>query len=159
MSACLSFFSCSFVVYFGPESAAKAVEASGQLEAGGRALTVAYWREKIPFAHKRQREDGSSPTPKLGSCIVVKPHAECWFCLANPKVEKHLVATVGDTCYVAAPKGGLHPLHALVIPITHFPSVAFASEEVRREIGQHVESFRTALRRKVRRVSGTFCWR
>ncbi|KEP60221.1 UNVERIFIED_CONTAM: RNA recognition motif-containing protein [Hammondia hammondi] len=138
----------AFVVYFNPESAEKAVEASGRLEAGRRVLRVAMWREKIPFAHKVPREDGAPPPPKPGSSIVTKPHADCWFCLANPKVEKHLVACVGDTCYVAAPKGGMHGLHALIIPITHFPSVAFATEEVRAEIGRYVQSYRTALRQK-----------
>ncbi|PFH32154.1 RNA recognition motif-containing protein [Besnoitia besnoiti] len=138
----------AFVVYFAPESAEKAVEASGQLEAGRRVLRVAMWREKIPFAHKQLREDGAPPPPQAGSSIVTKPHADCWFCLANPKVEKHLVAAVGETCYVAAPKGGLHPLHALIIPITHFPSVAFATEEVRAEVGRYVDAFRTALRKK-----------
>ncbi|CBZ51064.1 hypothetical protein NCLIV_041390 [Neospora caninum Liverpool] len=137
----------AFVVYFAPEGAEKAVEASGQLEAGRRVLRVAMWREKIPFAHKI-REDGVPPPPKPGSSIVTKPHADCWFCLANPKVEKHLVASVGDTCYVAAPKGGVHALHALIIPITHFPSVAFATEEVRAEIGRYVQAYRRALRQK-----------
>ncbi|KFG62636.1 RNA recognition motif-containing protein [Toxoplasma gondii RUB] len=138
----------AFVVYFNSESAEKAVEASGRLEAGRRVLRVAMWREKIPFAHKVPREDGVPPPPKPGSSIVTKPHADCWFCLANPKVEKHLVASVGDTCYVAAPKGGMHVLHALIIPITHFPSVAFATEDVRAEIGRYVHRYRTALRQK-----------
>lgn len=31
---------------------------------------------------------------------------KCWFCLASPSVEKHLIITVGDHCYMALAKGG-----------------------------------------------------
>lgn len=31
--------------------------------------------------------------------------SKCWFCLASPSVEKHLVITVGETVYLALAKG------------------------------------------------------
>lgn len=31
--------------------------------------------------------------------------SKCWFCLASPSVEKHLVITVGETTYLALAKG------------------------------------------------------
>ncbi|KAA6378202.1 MAG: putative Zinc finger, CCCH-type [Streblomastix strix] len=43
----------------------------------------------------------------------------CWFCLANPKVEQHLVVSVGQESYVAVPKGPIAPGHVLIIPIEH----------------------------------------
>nr|CAB3234912.1 CWF19-like protein 1 [Phallusia mammillata] len=46
----------------------------------------------------------------------------CWFCLGGEKVEKHLVASVGELCYVALAKGGLTWDHVLVLPIAHHPS-------------------------------------
>lgn len=53
---------------------------------------------------------------------------ECWFCLSNPKVTKHLIASIGNECYVTLPKGqvpntqdGSSPVpgggHVLIIPV------------------------------------------
>jgi len=34
---------------------------------------------------------------------VAQPTGPCWFCLASPEVEKHLVVSVGtQVCYVSA---------------------------------------------------------
>lgn len=30
---------------------------------------------------------------------------KCWFCLASPSVEKHLIIAVGNTTYLASAKG------------------------------------------------------
>ena len=43
----------------------------------------------------------------------------CWFCLGSPEVEKHLVVTVGETLYVALPKGPLTDGHFMIVPIAH----------------------------------------
>ena len=44
---------------------------------------------------------------------------DCWFCLASPTCEKHLITGVYDECYVAMPKGPIHPGHVLCVPVTH----------------------------------------
>lgn len=31
----------------------------------------------------------------------------CWFCLSNPQVAKHLIASIGSETYVSLPKGQL----------------------------------------------------
>lgn len=67
--------------------------------------------------------------------------AECWFCLSNPKVTKHLITAVGTSTYVTLPKGQLIPTaqrhieqggsaplvpgggHVLIIPIEHHPTL------------------------------------
>ena len=72
---------------------------------------------------------------------------QCWFCLSNPAVEKHLIVAVGMECYVALPKGQLpvssdeHTLvpgggHVLIVPIMHTPSLyaSASSEAVRHEV-------------------------
>ncbi|WFC96123.1 hypothetical protein MBRA1_002779 [Malassezia brasiliensis] len=58
---------------------------------------------------------------------------QCWFCLSNPQLEKHLVVTIGEECYMALPKGQV-PVssdastlvpgggHVLLVPIAHVPS-------------------------------------
>lgn len=63
---------------------------------------------------------------------------ECWFCLASPHVEKHLIVAIGSEAYVALPKGGVHASHALVVPISHHVSVAAAPASLRAEVGQFV---------------------
>ncbi|KAF8315207.1 hypothetical protein DL93DRAFT_2079409 [Clavulina sp. PMI_390] len=61
---------------------------------------------------------------------------ECWFCLSNPKLTKHLIVSIGTEIYVTLPKGQLPPTsspsptsvpgggHVLLIPIPHFPTLA-----------------------------------
>jgi diadenosine tetraphosphate (Ap4A) HIT family hydrolase len=44
---------------------------------------------------------------------------DCWFCLASPSCEKHLIVKVYNTCYSAMPKGPIHPGHVLLIPVQH----------------------------------------
>jgi hypothetical protein len=62
-------------------------------------------------------------------CVDVGP---CWFCLGSPNIAKHLLASIGETFYVALPKGGIIDSqatlvpgggHVLVIPIQHCDSL------------------------------------
>lgn len=72
-----------------------------------------------------------------------KPTGPCWFCLASPEVEKHLVVSVGEHVYLALAKGGLVPEHLLILPITHFQSTSDLDGDSRQE----VEKFKGALRK------------
>jgi Protein similar to CwfJ C-terminus 1 len=45
--------------------------------------------------------------------------SECWFCLASPHLEEHLLTTIAEESYLALPKGALVPSHVLIVPITH----------------------------------------
>lgn len=57
----------------------------------------------------------------------------CWFCLSNPQVTKHLIAAIGSETYVTLPKGQLPDVnadcpvpgggHVLIIPVS--PLFAF----------------------------------
>lgn len=38
--------------------------------------------------------------------VVLKPQ-DCWFCLANPKVTKHLIVSLGNAVYLSIAKGSL----------------------------------------------------
>jgi hypothetical protein len=65
------------------------------------------------------------------------PPPECWFCLASPHVEKHLVVSVGNEAYLALPKGGLHPLHhLLIVPIAHHASLASSPAPLQEEVAR-----------------------
>jgi hypothetical protein len=92
---------------------------------------------------------------------VIDTADECWFCLSNPNLAKHLITAVGNECYVTLPKGQLIPTgpnaksktslpatpgggHVLIVPIAHFPTLASASGEsasaVLDEVDRWVES-------------------
>lgn len=59
----------------------------------------------------------------------------CWFCLANPNVEKHLIVSISESVYLALPKGALVSNHVLLIPLEHIPSILRTQDsEVRNEI-------------------------
>ncbi|KAK7075504.1 hypothetical protein SK128_009879 [Halocaridina rubra] len=72
-----------------------------------------------------------------------KPTGPCWFCLASPEVEKHLVVSVGNHAYVAIAKGGLVSHHLLILPITHFQATSDLDDDCKEEI----EKFKLALKR------------
>lgn len=44
---------------------------------------------------------------------------DCWFCLASPTCEKHLIVNLADYCYVTMPKGPVNKNHTLIVPINH----------------------------------------
>ncbi|XP_038123069.1 CWF19-like protein 1 [Cyprinodon tularosa] len=71
-----------------------------------------------------------------------QPTGPCWFCLASPQVEKHLVVSIGTHCYLALAKGPLTPRHVLILPIGHYQSVVELSSEVVEEM----EKYKTALK-------------
>ncbi|XP_061663070.1 CWF19-like protein 1 isoform X2 [Syngnathoides biaculeatus] len=70
------------------------------------------------------------------------PPGECWFCLASPQVEKHLVVSIGTHCYLALAKGGLNAGHVLILPIGHYRSTV----ELASEVLQEMDEYKAALR-------------
>mmetsp|Transcript_15460 Transcript_15460/g.31847 ORF Transcript_15460/g.31847 Transcript_15460/m.31847 type:complete len:815 (-) Transcript_15460:13-2457(-) len=61
------------------------------------------------------------------------PREDCWFCLASECCEKHFIVSVGETAYVAMPKGPINDNHSLIIPVVHEKKGALcgsASKEV-----------------------------
>ncbi|XP_055108137.1 CWF19-like protein 1 isoform X4 [Symphalangus syndactylus] len=88
------------------------------------------------------RDSKSSPHPKLPR-KPPQPPGPCWFCLASPEVEKHLVVNIGTHCYLALAKGGLSDDHVLILPIGHYQSVV----ELSAEVVEEVEKYKATLRR------------
>ncbi|RXN17764.1 CWF19 1 [Labeo rohita] len=72
-----------------------------------------------------------------------QPTGPCWFCLASPEVEKHLVISIGTHCYMALAKGGLTPDHVLLLPIGHYQSVVDLASEVVEEM----EKYKSAVKK------------
>jgi len=81
------------------------LQASG-LEVDGRRLTVDWGESKTTDAPSAQR-------------YAEDARRHCWFCLASPDCETHLVASIGEQCYTCMPKGPLVDAHALVVPVAH----------------------------------------
>jgi len=74
--------------------------------------------------------------------------ADCWFCLKSPKVEKHLVVSIGEEVYVTLAKGELVPEHMLLIPVEHVASVTNAHESVRNELEKYKDSLKKYFKSK-----------
>ncbi len=66
--------------------------------------------------------------------------SDCWFCLATPDAEAHLVVSIGEEAYVTLAKGPLSDTHSLLLPIAHLPSSAQLSE-VRHRVESCVSIF------------------
>ncbi|KAK7896813.1 hypothetical protein WMY93_022138 [Mugilogobius chulae] len=71
-----------------------------------------------------------------------QPTGPCWFCLASPQVEKHLVISIGTHCYLALAKGALTSRHLLILPIGHYQSVVDLASDVVEEM----EKYKSALK-------------
>ncbi|XP_063303894.1 CWF19-like protein 1 [Pelobates fuscus] len=80
-----------------------------------------------------------------------QPTGPCWFCLASPEVEKHLVVSIGDNCYVALAKGGLISDHVLILPVGHYQSMVDLSSEVIEEVEKYKNALRKFFRTKGKR--------
>ncbi|KAK7467482.1 hypothetical protein VKT23_004534 [Stygiomarasmius scandens] len=97
--------------------------------------------------HKRRRGE-----PKKDITLE-----ECWFCLSNPNLAKHLIVSIGNECYVTLPKGQIIPTgqgregvpgggHVLIVPITHYPTYSTIPEDLRAGIVGETEKYKTSLR-------------
>ncbi|XP_017767805.1 PREDICTED: CWF19-like protein 1 [Nicrophorus vespilloides] len=73
---------------------------------------------------------------------------KCWFCLASPSVEKHLVVTVANSVYLALAKGGLVDEHLLICPIEHHQSVISLTRDVVDEIAKLKDAVRSFYKRE-----------
>ncbi|NXG51521.1 C19L1 protein, partial [Psilopogon haemacephalus] len=80
-----------------------------------------------------------------------QPPGPCWFCLASPEVEKHLVVSIGTHCYLALAKGGLLPDHVLILPIGHYQSVVDLSSDVVEEVNKYKSALKKFFRSKGKR--------
>ncbi|KAH7911427.1 CwfJ C-terminus 1-domain-containing protein-like protein [Hygrophoropsis aurantiaca] len=86
---------------------------------------------------------------------------ECWFCLSNPNLAKHLIVSIGTECYVTLPKGQIIPTqsaadhgniftvpgggHVLIIPIAHHPTFTTIPSDIAPPIIDETIKYKTAL--------------
>jgi hypothetical protein len=91
--------------------------------------------------NKRQKRDDHNQPPREDHPLL-KRMAGCWFCLSNPEVEKHLIVSIGEECYLTLAKGGLTPHHSLIVPIAHAGATTMLEDATMEEIGRYKDAIR-----------------
>ncbi|KAH9945834.1 nuclear protein [Epithele typhae] len=115
-----------------------------------------HYIEDCPAAKQMGGRQGRRPPPK-----EIAPD-ECWFCLSNPNLAKHLIVSIGTECYVTLPKGQIIPTHlgadhpntpkvpggghVLIVPITHYPTYLSIPPDLSQPIVSETEKYKSALR-------------
>lgn len=129
-----------------------------QLDHNGSGRNHQYSDHERPRKGQRMRSGARQPPPGP---------QECFFCLSNPNLSTHLVASIGDEAYLTTAKGPLttsdtnnqhglsFPCHMLIIPLTHSPTLASIDGEngARQKTFEEMTSFRNALQRMVSKAS------
>ncbi|ODV96502.1 hypothetical protein PACTADRAFT_2795 [Pachysolen tannophilus NRRL Y-2460] len=93
--------------------------------------------ELIPTSQKRKLNDGVSSSSFKKMKQIVTPD-QCFFCLSNPKIDVHMIISIGEHCYLTIAKGpltrphrGLIDIsgHGIIIPISHIPTLRSLNEK------------------------------
>ncbi|KAL4067785.1 CwfJ C-terminus 1-domain-containing protein-like protein [Scleroderma citrinum] len=100
-------------------------------------------------SHSRGGRSKKGPPKEIGP-------DECWFCLSNPKLAKHLIISIGAECYVTLPKGQIIPTqssscddispvpgggHVLIVPISHQPTFTTIPPDIAPPIIEETEKY------------------
>ncbi|GAA6061585.1 hypothetical protein JCM10212_004335 [Sporobolomyces blumeae] len=116
-----------------------------------------HWIQDCPDKEARDAERAAERANR-GPREPIKPITpdECWFCLSNPKVTKHLIASIGTETYLTLPKGQVcstdqSPVpgggHVLLIPIAHYPTLRSLPADVAPQVLEEVELYKQALKK------------
>ncbi|CAO3688330.1 unnamed protein product [Umbelopsis ramanniana] len=110
-----------------------------------------HWIQDCPMKEQRDRERDANRQE-----IANRGTDACWFCLANPKVTKHLITSIGNEVYATLAKGPLVTSeqnnmpgggHILLIPITHYETIQSIPMESQIDVVSELEQFKSAFRR------------
>jgi len=126
-----------WVTFSTADEAEAACDLNDLLECGKRKLSIQISRPRA----------GAAPRKKREIQIVIEPHAECWFCLVNPKVEKHMIVCATTEVYVATARGPITPMSVLVLPVKHAPRYAACPTELQEVLSSHVAAIRQMCRK------------
>ncbi|EFQ96838.1 meiotically up-regulated 161 protein [Nannizzia gypsea CBS 118893] len=110
--------------------------------------------QKASFSRFRQ-DDGQQRPAKRARKAAPGP-SECFFCLSNPNIASHLIASIGNDTYITTAKGPLptastfsalgFPGHMLIIPLIHAPSLtSIEDSESRSATYTEMHEYRSAL--------------
>ncbi|KAI5476200.1 hypothetical protein MNV49_007962 [Pseudohyphozyma bogoriensis] len=117
-----------------------------------------HWIQECPEKAERDAARDAARANRGEPRRPIQPD-ECWFCLSNPKVTKHLIASIGSETYLTLPKGQLLPTHppskvspvpggghVLIIPIAHYPTLLSVPADLAVPIISEIEKYKSALR-------------
>jgi RNA recognition motif-containing protein len=129
------------------ESAEDAVTKNQNAKLGPRTLNV---KLSDPMGAKVRRIERENESNQQRSDVLgheTDPNPDCWFCLANPSVDKDLIYTLDPSAeiYMSLSKGPISDLHSFVCPVTHFGCFAQASETVKNLCLEYSESFTSKM--------------
>jgi len=122
-----------WVTFSTPEEAEAACELSDMLECGGRKIQIKLSKTTKNSGNKRKKDIS----------IVLEPHSDCWFCLCNPKAEKHMIAMSGAEVYVASARGPIVPSHVMLLSVKHAPCFAACPAPLQQSFQKHVQAVRS----------------
>ncbi|GAA5868473.1 hypothetical protein JCM8547_006285 [Rhodosporidiobolus lusitaniae] len=119
-----------------------------------------HWIQDCPEKAQRdaEREKGRMQRNEGAARASQKPISpdECWFCLSNPSVTKHLIASIGSETYLTLPKGQVcstdsSPVpgggHVMIIPISHYPTLHSIPSDLAPPVLSEVELYKQALQK------------
>mmetsp|Transcript_10289 Transcript_10289/g.14549 ORF Transcript_10289/g.14549 Transcript_10289/m.14549 type:complete len:962 (-) Transcript_10289:1227-4112(-) len=112
--------------------------------------TQLWWAKSKPFDAGKD-----SNTNSRQQRFEPDKRTDCWFCLASPTFEKHLIVSVFNTCYVAMPKGPADEFHALIIPVNHSPNSK--NEQVNKKEFVGVYSYNDEEVQEIENVKSLLC--
>lgn len=92
--------------------------------------------------NKRKSEEDPTTESTGKQQLIKKPRKQvlpenCFFCLSNPKLQTHMIISIGDSAYLTIAKGPLTkptsqmPFsgHCLIIPIGHLPNLPSSEQD------------------------------
>ena len=109
-------------------------------------VSVIFW-SKNTFSDESKKDE---KLKGLNFSRVMYPkdsRMECWFCLASPTCEKHLLVSIGETAYVTMPKGALIDTHSLIVPVGCDGKGALIGKGAK-EVAKAVEPHTTVVQEK-----------
>ncbi|KAI9490653.1 CwfJ C-terminus 1-domain-containing protein-like protein [Zychaea mexicana] len=117
-----------------------------------------FTKEAIAAGKKRPHpeEDDSGSFFWGGQQNPKRQVESCWFCLANPKLEKHLIVSIGSELYATLAKGPLVSSqdksgvpgggHIILVPVTHYTTFNKVPAETHAQLTGEIEKYKNALR-------------
>ncbi|EGD98447.1 CwfJ domain-containing protein [Trichophyton tonsurans CBS 112818] len=118
------------------------------------------------------QDDGQQRPAKRARKAAPGP-SECFFCLSNPNIASHLIASIGNDTYITTAKGPLptastfpalgFPGHILIIPLIHAPSLASIEDPESKsatyaEVQKYRSTLHSMLQRKADVALGSVTW-
>ncbi|OQR74479.1 CWF19 protein 1-like [Tropilaelaps mercedesae] len=100
--------------------------------------------DKGPKKKRQKRGPDTERAPRLQQIS----QDDCWFCLASPKVAKHLIGSIGELCYLAMAKGGITPYHCMILPVAHHRNMAELDLDTRIELAKYKAALNRFLESK-----------